>query len=265
MPGRLQDKVATVTGASSGIGRAIALLYAREGAKIVCSDLQEHPRNIKPEEGTTVEDIEKAGGTAIFVKCDTSKVEEVQNLIAKTVEKFGRLDIMVNNAGIGDAAHSNPIWDADEAHFDLTIAINLTGVFYGTKYASRQMKSQDPHPSGDRGWIINLGSVLGLNGQPDSSGYVASKHGVLGLTKCAAWDCAQYRIHVNAVCPGYTSTSMTHEILQHEGGGALEKMHPFRGFGSPEDIAKGALFLASEDASWVTAVALPVDGGYNSR
>ncbi|KAF1949697.1 putative short chain type dehydrogenase [Byssothecium circinans] len=267
MPGRLQGKVAAITGASSGIGRAIAILYSREGANVVCSDIQEHPRNVHPEEGTTIGAIHKLGGKAIFVKCDTSKAEEVENLVRRTVEEYGRLDIMVNNAGIGETPETTrAIWDADEPGFDRMIAINLKGVFLGMKYASRQMKSQNPHPSGDKGWIVTLASVLGLNAQAQTNAYVASKHGVVGLTKAAAWDCAPERIHVNAICPGFTQTSMTHDFLGQEAVGPFMKaMHPFRGFGTPEDIARAALFFASDDAGWVTAVALPVDGGYSSR
>ncbi|KAF2265908.1 short-chain dehydrogenase/reductase-like protein [Lojkania enalia] len=266
MPGRLHSKTAIITGSSSGIGRATALAYAREGAQIVCSDVREQPLNDRPEgTSTTVQEIEKLGGKAMFVKCDTSKAAEVEDLVRRAVEWAGRVDVMVNNAGIAlEATDPRPVWDYPESYFDATLAVNLKGVFLGTKYAALQMKGQAPLPSGDRGWIINISSILGLNGTPGNSGYVASKHGVLGLTKTAAWDCAECRVHVNAICPGYTATSMTSPFWDKaDVREKLERMHPFRGLGEAEDIARAAVFLASEDAGWVTGVALPVDGGYS--
>lgn len=167
MSGRLTNKVAIITGASSGIGRATALAYAREGAIIVCSDLHELPRGafIESSTLTTMQEVQNLGAKALFVKCDTSKAHEVEALVQKTVQEFGRLDIMMNNAGVGEV-DAAPIWDYEESSWDKVLAINLTGVFLGTKYAAKQMKDQEPHPSGDRGWIINLASVLGLNGTP---------------------------------------------------------------------------------------------------
>ncbi|KAF2010312.1 putative short chain type dehydrogenase [Aaosphaeria arxii CBS 175.79] len=259
MTGRLANKIAVITGSSSGIGRAIAILYASEGASIVCSDIREDSRPEKAEETTltTVQEVEKLGAKAIFVKCDTSQTSDVQNLITQAVSHFGRVDIMVNNAGIGiEGSDPRPIWDYPEEYWDKTQAVNLRGVFLGTKYAALQMRKQEPHANGDRGWIVNLGSVLGLNGSRQTAGYVASKHGVVGLTKTAAWDCAEDRIHVNAICPGCKYTYFLH--------GGVEAMHPFRGIGSAKDVARIALFLASDDAAWVTGIGLPVDGGYNS-
>jgi NAD(P)-dependent dehydrogenase (short-subunit alcohol dehydrogenase family) len=265
MAGRLQGKIAVITGSSSGIGRAIALAYAREGATIVCSDIQENAINVRPEASdlTTTQELDKLGAKSIYVKCDTRISEEVEGLIKKAVEEFGRVDIMVNNAGIGGST-PQPIWEFSEEYFDKTISINLRGVFLGIKYAAKQMVTQDPHPSGDRGWIINLASVLGLNGISNATAYVASKHGVIGLTKTAAWDCAPQRIHVNALCPGFTQTSMIQPLLDSGAGARLQAMHPFRGLGTAEDIARAAVFMGSEDASWVTGVGLPVDGGYNA-
>ncbi|KAF2109836.1 short-chain dehydrogenase/reductase-like protein [Lophiotrema nucula] len=262
--GRLANKVAIITGSASGIGRATALAYAREGARIVCSDIREEPRELRKESSdlTTMQELESIKADFIFQKADTTKSEDVEALVKKAVEKYGRLDIMVNNAGV--AFDDYPVWDFPEEFYDTTLAVNTKGVFLGTKYASKQMISQDPHPSGDRGWIINLSSVLGLNGTPGTVAYSASKHGVMGLTKAAAWDCAKFRIHVNAICPGYTATSMTSGIWDREERRAqLEKMHPFRGLGEAEDLARAAVFLASEDARWVTGVGLPVDGGYS--
>ncbi|KAH8723675.1 short-chain dehydrogenase/reductase-like protein [Phaeosphaeriaceae sp. PMI808] len=274
MPGRLTSKVAVITGASSGIGRAIALAFASEGAKVVCSDIRE---DFRPEyrtddlSGTTVQEVEKFGVEAIYQKCDTSSSADVENLIKKAVEKFGRVDIMVNNAGIAVEVGehgSRPVWEFEEEAFDRTMAINVKGVFLGMKFATRQMKEQEPHANGDRGWIINLSSVLGLGASPGISAYVTSKHAVMGLTKSTALDCAPLRIHVNALCPGYTQTSFIHQILTDPTYQAVktgvEEKHPFKGLGTPQDIARAAVFLASEDASWVTGIGLPVDGGYST-
>jgi NAD(P)-dependent dehydrogenase (short-subunit alcohol dehydrogenase family) len=154
-PGRLANKIAVITGSSSGIGRAIALAFASEGASIVCSDLRE--------------EVLKLGAKAIFVKCDTSSSDNIQALIQKAVMEFGRVDIMVNNAGItlemGDHDF-RPVWEYEETVFEKTMDVNIKGVFLGIKYASKQMIVQEPGPNGDRGWIINLASVFGLNGVP---------------------------------------------------------------------------------------------------
>ncbi|KAF1361484.1 short-chain dehydrogenase/reductase-like protein [Lizonia empirigonia] len=264
MSGRLAKKVAVITGSSSGIGRAIAISFASQGATVVCSDLREEARVPGPSGEassieTTVQTIKSAGGEAIFVKCDTTNPEEVEALVSKAVKQFGRLDIMVNNAGIavetGTDHGPRSIWDYEESAFDKTIQANVRGVFLGTKYASRAMKDQEPLANGDRGWIVNLASVLGLGGGTNSCGYIASKHAVMGLTKAAAWDCAPYRIHVNALCPGYTQTAFTAPIWEDkETKAKVEGLHPFRGLGMPEDIARAAVFLASEEASWITGI-----------
>ncbi|KAF2998986.1 hypothetical protein E8E13_007623 [Curvularia kusanoi] len=275
MPGRLEKKIAIITGSSSGIGRAIALAFASHGATVVCSDLREEARIPGPSDDadssqpSTVSAIESAGGKAIFVQCDTTKADQVEALVKTAVEKYGRLDIMVNNAGIaietGSEHGPRPVWEYEEAAFEKTLGVNVKGVFLGVKYASGVMKVQQPGPNGDRGWIINLASVFGLGGGPSSSGYITSKHAVMGLTKAAAWDCAPHRIHVNALCPGYTQTAFTAPIWEdQEAKMRIEGMHPFRGLGLPEDIARAAVFLASEEASWVTGIGLPVDGGYSS-
>lgn len=274
MPGRLQGKVAVITGSSSGIGRATALAFAAEGASLVCSDLIETYRSeyrTDTSDATTVQAAQDLGAKVIFVTCNTTSSSDVENLISAAVKEFGRIDIMVNNAGIsveGGSSHGpRPVWEYDEAAFGKVMDVNVKGVFLGTKYASAQMIKQEPHANGDRGWIVNLASVFGLGGGPGISGYVASKHAVMGLTKVAAWDCAPHRIHVNAICPGYTATSFIHGMLGPEAEQqrtAVEAQHPFRGLGTPQDIARAAVFLASEDASWVTGIGMPVDGGYSS-
>ena len=257
-PGRLDGKIACVTGASSGIGRAIALAYHAEGAKVICADISPDTRyNSNDEEtrGTTHDRINEADGHAIFSKVDVRKPAEVEALIKGAVKEFGRLDIMVNNAGLGVIEPPTAVWDTTEVQWDMTQAVNSKGVFLGMKYASRQMLKQDAFPSGDRGWIINISSILGLVGTYEAVPYCASKGAVLNMTKAAALDCAKYRIHVNAIGPGYTASSMTEGIFadrarQQE----LEREHPFRGLGTPEDLAKAAVFLASEDAQWITGV-----------
>jgi NAD(P)-dependent dehydrogenase (short-subunit alcohol dehydrogenase family) len=186
------------------------------------------------------------------------------------------------------------VWEFEEAAFEKTMQVNIKGVFLGTKYATKQMKDQDPHSNGDRGWIINLSSVYGLGGAAGTCKHRTSfipshrgsqyqisesqvlttspfqphtKHAVMGLTKASAWDCAPFRIHVNALCPGYTQTSFIHALLTPEAQAFradIEAKHPFRGLGTPQDIARAAVFLASEDAGWVTGIGLPIDGGYSS-
>lgn len=173
MPGRLANKTAVITGSSSGIGRATALAFAAEGANLVCSDLREDFRTefrTDASDLTTVQEAEKLGAKVIFVTCNTTSSSDVENLVAKAVEAFGRIDIMVNNAGIsveGGSPHgSRPVWEFDESAFDKTFEVNVKGVFLGIKFASKQMIAQEPHANGDRGWIINLASVFGLGGGP---------------------------------------------------------------------------------------------------
>jgi len=170
MPGRLQGKVAVVTGSSSGIGRAISLTFAREGASVVCSDLRESAR-LQAESEPTHEMIKKNGGKAVFTKCDTTKEAEVEALIQTAVKEFGRLDIIVNNAGVAIEATSGPkpIWEVDEDSWEKTMAVNAKGVMLGCKHAARVMMKQEPHSTGDRGWIINLASIFGLVGNPGTS------------------------------------------------------------------------------------------------
>jgi NAD(P)-dependent dehydrogenase (short-subunit alcohol dehydrogenase family) len=170
MPGRLQGRVAVITGSSSGIGRATALAFASEGASLVCSDIRPsflttYRTDTLP--GTTVEEALALGVRAIYQPCNTTSSADIQALIAKAVETFGRIDIMVNNAGIAVEAgeHGNkPIWEFEDAAFDRTMEVNVKGVFLGIKYATRQMKEQEPLENGDRGWVINLASVYGLQG-----------------------------------------------------------------------------------------------------
>jgi NAD(P)-dependent dehydrogenase (short-subunit alcohol dehydrogenase family) len=257
MPGRLAGKVAVVTGSSSGIGRAVCLHYATEGALLVCADLQPntlYDSSDSETRGTTHDRITLSGGRAIFVQTDVTQPSQVEQLVAAAVREYGRLDIMVNNAGIG-ITNPLPVWDLPVERWDRMQDINCKGVFLGIKYASKQMISQDAHASGDKGWIINAASVLGLSGQSKTTEYCSAKGAVVNMTKAAAIDCAPHRIHVNAFAPGYAETNMTIPHFSDEPTRLfMESMHPFRGLGKPEDLAKVCVFLASEDAQWVSGV-----------
>ncbi|KAL1305275.1 hypothetical protein AAFC00_002184 [Neodothiora populina] len=264
-PGRIQDKVAVITGASSGIGRAVAILFAHEGAHVVCADIRETTSD-QVEDGvisnTTTELTD-----GLYIRTDVSNAQDMRNLVRRTVDEYGRLDIFVNNAGIAiEAFDPRPIWAADEDVFDLTQRVNTRGVFLGCKYASAEMRNQAPHRNGDRGWIINIGSVYGMVGAENKVSISASKGAVTALTRAVAMDCAPYRVHVNAICPGVTLTETINRALPDEQlRTEMIGLHPFRGLGIPDDIARAALFLASEDAGWMTGVCLPVDGGFTAR
>jgi len=269
MTQRLLNKVAIVTGSSSGLGRAISLLYAREGAKVVCSDLTPSARSIIAEEAkiNAHEVIQKSGGKSIFVETDVSKAKDMENLVSCAVTEFGRLDILVNNAGVSfEARHPAVLHLTDEDTWDRTMEINAKSVFLGCKYGIAQMLKQELHPSGDRGWIINISSIMGIIAGPENPSYCASKGAVSSLTRQVALDYAKDKIHVNALCPGYTQTAMFAETTTHLTAlEDLKRRHPFNGPGLPNDIAKMAVVLASDDASWMTGVCLPVDGGYTAR
>ena len=178
MTSRLANKIAIITGSSSGIGRAIAISFASHGATIICSDLREEARVPGPSgapdfsQPSTVQAIKSAGGHAIFVKCDTTKADEVEALVNAAVKEFGRLDIMVNNAGIavetGSYHGPRPVWEYEVDAFEKTMQVNVRGVFLGVKYASKVMKDQNPGQNGDRGWIVNLASIFGLGGGANS-------------------------------------------------------------------------------------------------
>ncbi len=249
MPGRLDNKIALVTGAGSGIGRATALVFAREGAKVVVSD-------IVVEGGQeTVQQIEAAGGEAIFVKADVSQAADVETLVAKTVETYGRLDCAFNNAGIEGGV--KPTIDCTEEEFDRTIAVNLTGVWLCMKYEIQQMLSQGG------GTIVNTASAAGLVGFPGLPDYVASKHGVVGLTKTAALEYAKSGIRVNAVCPGVIQTPMVERGAQLSPGfdELAVAMEPVGRFGQPAEVGEAVVWLCSDAASFVTGIPMQVDGG----
>ncbi|KAJ5089114.1 Short-chain dehydrogenase [Penicillium argentinense] len=267
MSSRLLNKVSIVTGSSSGLGRAIALRFAREGAKVVCSDLRQSSR-LEIEQEITHELIKKDGGQAIFVKADVGVAREIELLVKAAVDEYGRLDIMVNNAGVALEALRPPAMchQTDISIWDTTLNINARSVFLGCKYAITQMLNQEPHESGDRGWIVNMSSIMALIAGPGSPSYCASKGAVSSLTRQVALDYAQHKIHVNAICPGYTQTAIFKDTTANRTSiEDLQRKHPFNGPGKPDDIAKMAVVLTSDDASWVTGVSWPVDGGYTAR
>ena len=237
---RIEDKVAVITGAGTGIGRAIALEFAREGAKVLIAELDETS-------GRAVTD--EIGGEARFRRCDTAKEEDVRAAIEEAVEAFGRLDIMVNNAGVA------------EQDWDTTLAINLSGVYYGCKHAAETMAA-----SGG-GVIINLASVLGLVGiGGPSDPYVAAKHGVVGLTRNFAITFGGRGVRVNCINPGFIETAMTRGFWEADAvRSQIESQTPMGRFGKPEEIAKAALFLASDESSFVNGAPLIVDGGWTAR
>ena len=245
----MKDKVALVTGSGSGIGRASALTFAREGARVVVSD-------VVVEAGEeTVQLIKNAGGEAAFIKADVSQAAQVEALIAKAVEAYGRLDCAHNNAGI--EGNSAKVADYDEADWDRVIAINLTGVWLCMKYEIPQMLQQGS------GAIVNTSSVAGLLGFRTGSAYVASKHGVLGLTKTAALEYAKSGIRVNAVCPGAIDTPMMGRITDHRPHRAAKMAagEPVGRMGTPQEIAEAVVWLCSDAASFVTGHPMTVDGG----
>ncbi|KAF2232190.1 putative gluconate 5-dehydrogenase [Viridothelium virens] len=264
--GKLSGKVAVVTGASSGNGRAIALCLAVEGSHVACGDLSPNVKHLGPEDdlSPTHELIQRNGGKALYLKTDAGESEDMQNLIRFAVEEFGRVDIMINNAGIGiDTAG---VHNTSEETFDRTIKVNLRSCFLGMKYAIRQMISQEPHSSGDRGWVVNLSSISGLTGMPEAPSYGASKAGVELLTKSSAIDYAKDRIHVNSICPGYINTSLVADPLSNpDFKKHVENAHPWPRIGSVHDVAKAALFLVSDESAWITGSHLVLDGGFTAR
>ena len=247
--GQLENKVAIVTGAASGIGKKTALLFAREGAKVTVSDINEES-GLK-----VVEEIKSAGGEAIFVKANTASVEDNQRVVAETVAAFGSLNIAVNNAGVGSAFAKTA--EVDVADWQRVIDINLSGVFYGMKFQIPEMVKAGG------GSVINVASILGNVGFQGSSAYIAAKHGVVGLSKAGAIDHAADKVRVNAIGPGFVYTGLVNEeTLGKELLEALEQKHALGRLGNPEEIAALCLFLASDAASFITGSYYPVDGGY---
>ncbi len=246
----LKGKVAIVTGGASGIGRATAALFAREGANVVVADYE-------PTGGQdTVKMIQGEGGEAFFVETDVSRPEDVERMVNETVKTYGRLDILFNNAGVGETAKAT---EASLEHWERVLAINLRGVFLGCKYAIPEMIRNGG------GSIINNASILAEVGFSEATAYAASKHGIAGLTQTIAIDYAAQGIRANTVCPGFIRTPMVMKGLDEETRGYIAGLHPLGRMGEPEEVAEAVLFLASDRSSFVTGTCLFVDGGYTAR
>ncbi len=242
--GKLDGKIALITGAGSGIGRSTAVLFAGEGAKVMVADYA-------PEGGQqTVEMIKNARGTATFVDVDVSRSADIERMVKTTIDTYGRIDILYNNAGIQGPVM--PMADIPEDEWNRTIATNLSSVFLGSKFVIPHMTDQGG------GVIINTASTMGLAGKATIAPYACAKAGIISLTKTAAAECGPSNIRVNCICPGVIDTPM--------GGASAEVMDmtnlPLRKIGTPEDIAKAALYLACDDSQYVSGISLVVDGGW---
>ena len=244
--GRFKGKSAIVTGASRGIGREIALLLAKEGARVAVNY-----SGSKDKADEVVQLITAAGGEAFAIQADVSDADSVKNMVDQTVETFGSIDILVNNAGI---TKDNLLMRMKEDEWDDVMNINLKGVFLCTKGVTRQMMRQRA------GKIVNVASIVGVSGNPGQANYVAAKAGVIGFTKTAAQELASRNINVNAVAPGFITTDMT-DALSEEVKNQMLAMIPLGKLGNPEDVAKTVMFLLSDDAAYITGQTIHVDGG----
>ncbi len=244
----LQNKVAIVTGGASGIGESTAVLFAAEGATVVVADVDEN-NGVR-----VVQKIKDKNGRALFVKTDTSKPSDVEQLVKTTVKEFGKLNVAVNNAGIGGA--SAPMADYPLDAWDTVIAINLSGVFYGMKYQIPELLKAGG------GTIVNIGSILSQVGFANSCAYVAAKHGVVGLTKNAALEYSAKGIRVNAVGPAFIKTPLLEDNLTEQQLAQITPMHPIGRMGEASEVAEMILWLACEKSSFVTGSYHAIDGAY---
>lgn len=262
----VENKVAVVTGASSGNGRAIARRLAADGFAVVCSDLHAEALAGGYEQDANVathEAIVAAGGRAVFEKADAASYSDAQLVVSRAVSEYGRLDVMVNNAGIFTGLCT--IVDEKEEDFDKTLAVNLKGVWAGSKAAITQFMRQEVRDD-TRGVVVNIASIGGLVGLAQEPGYCASKGGVVNLTRQIAVDFAPEQIRAVAVCPGFLATAMVRPFLDDpELNAGLHSQSPWPNLGTAEDVAKAVAFLASPESRWVTGSTLTVDGGFTAR
>ena len=252
---RLKDHTVIVTGAASGIGRAIAIRFASEGAYVLLADLAEESRGGG---APTLDVIRSAGGDADFLRANVSLWDDVQDLVAHVVSRHNRLDVIVNNAAIGDGGR---LTETSEAIWDRTMAVNLKGVFFGCKAAVQQMLKQEPHGE-VRGRIVNISSQHGMIASPNHLAYGVSKSGVVYMTRQIAADYAKDGIVCNAIAPGKILTNMGGHIPTEDQLAYATSRTPWPRLGQPEDVASAALFLASPDATYITGENLMVDGGW---
>ncbi len=248
---KFDGKVALITGASSGIGKETALLFAKHGVKVVAAARR------KEEGEATVKEIKSNGGEAIFVQTDVSDEKQVERLISETLKEYGRLDIAFNNAGV-EGKMGMPLHEQTDQNYDTIFNINVKGVLVSMKHQILAMRKTGG------GSIVNNSSAAGLVAFPGASVYVASKHAVNGLTKAAAIEYGTENIRVNAVCPAVIETDMSERAFknQPELKETMAKMHPIGRVGQPREIAEAVLFLCSDGASFITGHCLPIDGGY---
>lgn len=249
---RLQNKICVVTGASSGIGAAIAKMFAKEGAVVICGSTNAEKGNL------VVEEIKNNGGQASFVKTDVADFFQVENLVKAAVTQFGKLDVMVNNAGI---ASMGSVLETTPEDWHRVLSVDLDGVFYGMKIAGGVMKEK-----GIAGSIISTASIAGLVGFQGAAAYCASKGGVVQLTREASLDLAPFKIRVNAIAPGIISSEMTKSYLENEEGKKMFLANTPLGFiGEPDDIAYMATYLAADESRFVTGQTFAVDGGWTAK
>lgn len=242
----LENKVAIVTGAGSGIGRAVSLAYSAAGAKVVVSDINQEAG------AETVAQIATAGGEAVFVKADTARASDNEKLVTETLRAFGDLHVACNNAGISGATAA--VGELHPEDWDKVVAINLSGVFYGMRY-------QIPAMQKNGGAIVNMSSILGQVAMREHAGYTAAKHGVIGLTRTSALEYADKNIRINAVGPGFIKTPLL-DNLSEDVFNSLVALHPIGRLGEVSEVAELVLWLSSDKASFVTGSYYPVDGGY---